>query len=405
MEIGTLGYLALSLIVIYATKKFVDRVNLPAVTGYVIVGVLAGASVLNFLSREVINNFSIVSDLALGIIAFSIGVELNRETLSKLGKSIIFIAFFEGFGAFVVVTTVTYLMNPAALYRALSFGSIASATAPAATVYVIQQYKAKGPLTSTILAVVGIDDAIALTIYVFASLFASSMLSNAELSVVKLILTPVIKISLSLLLGGAVGFLYYAVFRKIRHTDELSIGIAASILLVMAIAEHFELSELLSVMTLGAFLANTNPMLANRSHKTVENFSPIFLPLFFMLAGARLDVTLIGKIGILGLIYTAARFAGKIGGASVGAMLGGAPRVVKKYVGFSLLPQVGVAIALSLAVQKQFGSGKYGQAGIDMASIVINLLLFTTIITEIVGPILTRISLARAGEINQGNRK
>ncbi len=405
MEIGTLGYLALSLIVIYATKKFVDRAYLPAVTGYVIVGVLAGASVLNFISKDVIDDFSIVSDIALGIIAFSIGIELNRETLSKLGKSIMFIAFFEGFGAFVVVTTVTYLIDPTALYRAFIFGSIASATAPAATVYVIQQYKARGPLTSTILAVVGIDDAIALTIYVFASLFASSMLSNAELSVAKLILTPVIKISLSLLLGGVVGFLYYAIFRKIRHTDELSIGIAASILLVMAVAERFDLSELLSVMTLGAFLANTNPMLANRSHKTVENFSPIFLPLFFMLAGARLDVTLIGKIGILGLIYTAARFAGKIGGASLGAMLGGAPRVVKKYVGFSLLPQVGVAIALSLAVQKKFGSGKYGQAGIEMAGIVINLLLFTTIITEIVGPILTRISLSRAGEINQGEKR
>ncbi len=399
MEIGTLGYLAIILIIIYITKKIVDGLNLPAVTGYVIIGVVLGASITNFISKDVLNQFSIVSDIALGIIAFSIGAELNRETISKLGKSIIFIALFEGLGAFVIVTTVTYLLNPEALYRALIFGSIASATAPAATVYVIHQYKAKGPLTSTILAVVGIDDAIALTIYVFSSMFAGSILANTHLSVLKMIFTPILKIGLSLLTGLIVGFIYYAVFRKVRVHDELSIGVAAAIFLIMSIAEHFKLSELLSIMTFGAFIANTNPMLANRSQKTVEQFSPIFLPLFFMFAGARLNITLIGKIGVLGLIYTGARFIGKLGGASLGAIIGGAPKLVRKYVGFGLLPQVGVAIALSLAVQKQFGTGHYGQKGIDMAVVVINLLLFTTIITEVVGPILTKFSLKKAGEI------
>ncbi len=400
MEVRTLIYLAVSLVIVYATKKFVDKIKLPAVTGYVIVGVLAGYSLFNFLSLKVINNFSIVSDLALGIIAFSIGVELNRETLSKLGKSIFFIAFFEAFTAFLFVTLVTYLIDPSALYRALIFGSIASATAPAATVFVIQQYKAKGPLTSTVLAVVGIDDAIALTIYVFASLFATSILTGTHLSVAKIIITPLIKITLSLILGGTVAFLYYVIFKKIRLLDELTIGIAASILLVMGVAEHFKLSELLAVMTLGAVLANINPMLANRSQRTIDNFSPIFLPLFFMFAGARLNIRLIGKIGVLGLIYTAARFSGKITGATIGAFLGKAPKVIKKFTGFSLLPQVGVAIALSLAVQKKFGTGTYGKAGIDMATTIINLLLFTTIITEIIGPLLTKFSLGRAGEIN-----
>ncbi len=400
MELGTLGYLAIVLIFIYITKKIVDKINLPAVTGYVIIGVILGASITNFISKPVLKEFGIISDIALGIIAFSIGSELNKETISKLGKSIIFIAMFEGLGAFIVVTIVTYLLNPNALYRALVFGSIASATAPAATVYVIQQYKTKGPLTSTVLAVVGIDDAIALTIYVFSSMFAASILSNTHLSVLRMIFTPILRITLSLITGLVVGFIYYAIFRKVRVHDELSIGIAAAIFLIMSIAEHFKLSELLAIMTFGAFIANTNPMLANRSQKTVEQFSPIFLPLFFMFAGARLNVMLIGKIGLLGLVYTAARFAGKLGGASLGAILGGAPKVVRKYVGFSLLPQVGVAIALSLAVQKQFGTGQYGQRGIDMAVIVINLLLFTTIITEILGPILTKLSLKKAGEIN-----
>ena len=400
MELNTLLYLGISLAIAYGIKKLVDKLHIPSVTGYVIIGIIIGKSIFGFLNAKVINEFSVVSDLALAIIAFTIGVELNKTTLTKLGSSIIVIAFCEGFAAFLFVSAIFYIMQPDKLYRALIFGSVASATAPAATVYVIQQYKAKGPLTSTILGVVGIDDAIALTIYVFASLFAQSMLLKTHLSIIRVIITPLYKISLSIVIGAALSFGYILLFKKTRFHDDLLIGIGATILLGMGISEYLKLSELLTVMTLGSILVNTDQMLANRSKKAVETFSPIILPLFFMYAGARLDATLITKIGIMGLIYTAARFGGKIVGASFGAIVSKAPNVVKKYIGFSLLPQVGVAVALSLAVQKKFGTGAFGKEGIEMATIVINILLFTTIITEVVGPLLTRATLTKAQEIN-----
>jgi len=400
MELNTLLYLGISLAIAYAIKKVVDKLHIPAVTGYVIIGIIIGKSIIGFLNTNIISEFSVVSDLALAIIAFSIGVELNKSTLSKLGSSIFVIALGEGFAAFLFVSAVFYALEPDKLYQALIFGSIASATAPAATVYVIQQYKAKGTLTTTILGVVGIDDAIALTIYVFASLFAQSILLKTHLSIIKIIITPLYKITLSVVIGAALGFIYILLFKKVRFQDDLLIGIGATILIGMGLSDFLKLSELLTVMTLGSVIVNSNQMLANRSKKAVETFSPIILPLFFMYAGARLDVTLITKIGLLGLVYTIARFSGKIAGASFGAAISKAPKVVKKYIGFSLLPQVGVAVALSLAVQKQFGTGTFGKEGIELANIAINILLFTTIITEIAGPLLTKATLTKAQEIN-----
>ena len=400
MELNTLLYLGISLAIAYAIKKVVDKLHIPAVTGYVIIGIIIGKSIIGFLNTKIITEFSVVSDLALAIIAFSIGVELNKSTLSKLGSSIFVIALGEGFAAFLFVSAVFYALEPDKLYQALIFGSIASATAPAATVYVIQQYKAKGTLTTTILGVVGIDDAIALTIYVFASLFAQSILLKTHLSIIKIIITPLYKITLSVVIGAALGFIYILLFKKVRFQDDLLIGIGATILIGMGLSDFLKLSELLTVMTLGSVIVNSNQMLANRSKKAVETFSPIILPLFFMYAGARLDVTLITKIGLLGLVYTIARFSGKIAGASFGAAISKAPKVVKKYIGFSLLPQVGVAVALSLAVQKQFGTGTFGKEGIELANIAINILLFTTIITEIAGPLLTKATLTKAQEIN-----
>jgi len=400
MEINTVLYLGISLLIIYGVKRTVEKLNIPAVTGYVIIGVIAGTSLLKFFNKDILADFSIVSDLALAIIAFTIGVELNRTTIKKLGSSIIIIAFCEGLFAFIMVSITMYLIDPSLLYQAIILGSIASATAPAATVYVIHQYRSKGPLTSTILGVVGIDDAIALTIYVFASLFAQSIILQTHLSLAKLIITPVIKIALSILVGAIIAFAYILFFKHVRFHDDLLIGTGAAILIAMGVADLLELSELLTVMALGSVLVNSNSMLANRSHRAIESFSPVLLPLFFMFAGAHLNIMLIGKIGITGLIYTASRFAGKIGGATVGATISRAPRVVRKYIGFSLLPQVGVAIALSLAVQKSFGRGEFGQPGMDLAQTVINLLLFTTIITEIIGPILTRHTLTKSGEIN-----
>jgi Kef-type K+ transport system membrane component KefB len=396
----TIIYIGLTLFAGFILKHHVsDRYKIPAVTIYIIMGVLLGISFLKIFNSEALIQLDFISKLALGIIAFIIGSELNKNVLFSLGRSIIFIAVFEALAAFLIVTLAVYTLTSLPFYYALILGSVASATAPAATVYVIQQYKAKGPLTSTIMGVVGIDDAVALVIYVFASIFASNIMKGTELSAGKLLLDPVVNISISLAIGVASGILYSLIMRKIRDNEVVLMAIFSFILIQLGLAELFKVSELLAIMMFGITIVNINGPLTHRTKNIIEGLSPIILPLFFIFAGAHLNIKLIGKIGILGLIYTIARMTGKISGAYLGAVLGRAQPLVRKFIGFSLIPQVGVAVALALSLGQKFGTAEYGAAGRELTSVVINVLLFTTIITEVIGPVLTKSSLTRAGEI------
>jgi len=395
---NSLILLAITALAAYIVRRLTSRLEIPTVTGYVLLGVLLGVSLLEIFQEDSLRDLDLVNDLALGLIGFTIGSELRRDVFKKLGKPIFLIALFESLCAFLLVTLFVWILYPSKIYLAIILGAVASATAPAATVYVIQQYKAKGPLTSTILAVVGIDDAIALMIFVFAAAVTKSILSTEHISAIHVVLTPILEISLSLLLGTALGLLFVWLFRRVRFPDDLSLGIIGFVLLGLGISEHFHLSGLLAIMAFGSVSSNMNLMLNNRSGKILEQFSPILFACFFVFGGAHLNIALLPKVGILGLVYLSARMTGKIGGATLGAWVGRAPSTVKKYIGFALIPQVGVAIALAILVKKEFGTGAFGDAGLHLAEVVINVLLFTTIITEIIGPILTKVILNRAGE-------
>lgn len=395
MVITTLGF---ALLVGFFAKLFVNKFKIPDVTGYVFLGVLSGFLIFKQFPG-LLDTLDIISDLALAIIAFIIGHELKRDVIKQLGKSIFFIVFGEALSAFILVFCALYFFNIVSLQSALLLGAIASATAPAATVFVIHQYKSQGPLTSTIMAVVGIDDAIALIIYVFAANLAGNILTGEALSV-GVIFLPFISILFSVLFGVFSGFIFHLLFRNVRNADKLTMGIAAFLLLIMGGAELLHLSELLTVMIFSAFITNSSPSLARRSGDLITHFTPILLPLFFIFAGAHLDFSKIGSILLICIIYTAARALGKIGGASFGGVIGKAPEMVKKYIGFGLIPQIGVAVALALAVKREFGdvNSIYGKEGADMAIMIINVLLCTTILTELIGPLLTRYALIKSGE-------
>jgi len=389
-----------TLLVGYFAKLLVNRYKIPDVTGYITLGVVAGYFI--FSKRpELLESVEIVSDFALAIIAFIIGHELKKDVIKKLGRAIFFIAFFEAFAAFAIVFTVLYFFHIFPLHTSLLLGAIASATAPAATVYVIHQYKSQGPLTSTILAVVGIDDAIALIIFVFASTVAKQTFKGGGGGFsISTITTPVIAVLCSFALGIIMGAIFRFLFKHVRSKDAMGMGIVAFVLLVMGIAEVTHISELLAVMVFSAFLTNTSPVLARRSGEVMDNFTSIMMPFFFIFAGAHLDITKIGAIAGVCTIYFFARAAGKIGGASLGGFLGKAPSNVRKYAGLGLIPQVGVAVALALSVKRMFGdpSGPYGEEGAKMAVLIINILLCSTIITESIGPLLTKFALKKAGE-------
>ena len=399
-ELNALTLLAVTAIVAYFVKSLTNRIGVPTVTGYVLVGVVLGISLMRVYTLDALDHMEIVNDFALGLIGFTIGSELRREVFKSLGKSILLIALFEAFGAFILVTTVLYLIEPDKFYQALVLGAVASATAPAATVYVIQQYKAKGPLSSTILAVVGIDDAIALMIFVVAAILAKSVLVAEHISIAHLIIEPVLEIGMSVIMGIVLGTIFQWLFKRVRYPDDVTLGILAFVLLNLGIASRFHLSGLLAVMAFGATVTNMNVMLTNRALKSLEHFSPILYACFFIFGGAHLNISLLPQVGLLGFVYLITRMIGKIGGASLGAFLGKAPKVVQKFIGLSLVPQVGVAIALAIMVKKEFGNGNYGEAGSTLSVIVINVLLFTTIITEIVGPVLTKFALKRSGEMD-----
>ena len=394
-------YLALAAFAAFWAKRATNKIGIPIVTGYVLVGVVLGISILKVFHLEILDQMGMVNDFALGLIGFTIGAELRREVFAKLGRSILLIAVCEAFLAFLLVTGAVYLIDPSRLYQALILGAVASATAPAATVYVIQQYKAKGPLTSTILAVVGIDDAFALIIFVFASVVVKGILRAEHIAVLEVILTPVKEIGLSVILGVAMGFAFGWLFRKVRYPDDLLLGLAAFILAILGVSKTGHLSGLLAAMAFGTTVSNLNTSLTHRSAKLLEGLSPLLFAYFFIFAGSHLDVSLLPKIGLLGLVFLFARATGKVGGASLGAALGKAPPTVRRYVGLALIPQVGVAIALAIMVRQEFGSGGFGEAGENLALMVINILLFTTVITEIVGPLLTKWALGKAGERQQ----
>lgn len=402
MEFHVFLYLAAIFGSAYVIKYITSAVKIPEVTGYVLLGVLLGNSVIHLLSSPILEALSPISSIALGLIAFMIGIELKLDVIRKLGKSILAIVTFESLGAFIVVFLGLFYIFEAGLNTSLLLGAVASATAPAATVAVIKQYRAKGELTSTILAVVGIDDAAALIIYVFIESFVGSNLLGSSIPIPVMLGSAFLSILMALGIGVLSAIAYVLILRKTRNNDWIMLLLATFLFTLLGICELLGISELLAIMAFGMMIVNTSPVLSKKSEGIVSNFSPIFLVAFFVLGGAHLDIGSIRTIGLLGLLYFGLRSFGKMGGATLGAFIGRAPKKIRSLIGLSLLPQVGVALALALAINKKFGSGQFGDEGMQLAATIINVLLFTTIITEIIGPLLTRYALHKAGETHVG---
>jgi len=383
--------IGLCLLVGILLGKFMIKFNIPSVPGYIIAGLILGVSGFKFINDQNLESFSFISDFALGIIAFNIGSELNLKLIKKMGKSIVIIAFCESLGAFVLVTGIMLLLKQP-IEIALILGAVSSATAPAATVMVLKECKAKGPLTSTLLGVVAVDDAVCLMIYAIAASVAKVFVKHEVVTINKVLIHPITEIALSIVVGGFLGFILAILLKKARNNTELLSFVVGMILLLVGISQAIHLSPLLACMSLGIMIANVSDN-ANKVFHSIESFSPPIIAAFFVLAGARLDISLIPHIGVVGVLYLLFRVTGKVLGAALGGKISKAPSVVTKNLGFGLISQVGVAIGLAITVQHEF-------AGTQLAAIVLTVLLATTIITEIVGPILTKRAVINSGEAN-----
>jgi len=405
-------YLAEAFLVAYIMRLVSYRLKIPAVSGYVVGGVLLGGSLFYWIpgAKHFINRWlfsegareqlTFITHIALGTIALTIGAELEWKRIKTLGKSICCIALFEASGAFFVVFLVTWLIWKD-FPLSLILGAISSATAPAATVSVIQQYKAQGPLTRTILAVVGIDDAISFIIFAFALLIVKAQLLGQQIDLMSGLVRPLLDIFISLGIGSGIGIAGARLLVTAKDQETVVFLLGAIILWTTGISAMMDVSELLANMASGVVIVNVYPHLKGKIRASFSSFMPLFYALFFIIGGSHLNLSALPLIWGLSLVYFGARVLGKTAGAYCGATVSRALPQVRSLVGFALLPQVGAAIALALVVQQEFGEGDFGDVGVYIAKTTINVLLVTTLMTEFIGPYLTKLSLIRAGETRE----
>ncbi len=387
---------ALALLFGFLIGKLVGKIKLPAVLGYLIAGVIFGPSLLDVFEEDLLARFEFFPGLALAIVAFAIGSEMKIKTLRGMGSGIGIITLLESFGAFIVVMLGVYLLT-GKLYLALIFGALAPASAPAGTVAVLQEYKAKGRLTNALYAVVGLDDGLAIVIFAVAAALAEILFTGQRVSAVNMVVEPAVEIIGAIALGGVIGAAAGYFSKKLFAQESvLSVSLGA-IFLCAGLAQYFRCSLILANLALGMTYVNLFPISNRKAYQAIQFISmPVYI-IFFFLAGANLHIGLLPKMGLIGLVYAVCRTAGLIGGSFVGAVISRQGRIIRNYLGLGILSQAGVAIGLAMLASGQFRS--FGGQGNDIAVLILNTICATTIFFEIIGPIGTRIAIGKAGEI------
>lgn len=389
--------------------------KLPAVTAYLIAGILIGPYLLGafgvnglgFVSMEDVDSYSIICDVALGFIAFSIGNEFRLSTLKKNGKQATVIGIFQAVITTLLVDAVLiglhFIMpDKLSLPAAIVLGAIAAATAPAATLMVVRQYKAKGPLTDILLPIVALDDAVGLVLFAVSFGIAKALISGS-VDLVSVIVEPILEVVLSIGLGFVMGQIFTFSERFFHsRSKRLSMSVAfvfltvaLSMLQFEVFGVHIAFSSLLVCMMLGTVFCNECDFSEELMDRLDRWTAPLFI-LFFVLSGAELELSVFTDwaIVVIGVVYILARSVGKYLGAFSSAKAVKCDDHIVKYLGITLLPQAGVALGMAI---KAAGLGPEGE-------IVSNITLFAVLVYEIVGPSLTRISLLKAGEIQPEER-
>jgi Kef-type K+ transport system membrane component KefB len=371
--------------------RLINKIKFPSVTAYLLLGILIGPSLGNLVSAELLSASGFISNIVLGLIAFSLGQNFTKDFFHRLGRTIIQISIVEAVLPWVLVTLAIFFFTGQPFYVALIFGAISSATAPAATVMVIREYKSKGRFTDVLLGVVAIDDAWCLIIFAFslaiAKAFAFHMSNGFILKVIGLSLIGIFG---AFLFGGLVAYLVSYISKYIRTQTELLIYTLGFILFTTGLALKFNFSVLLANMFLGAVLVNIKDT-NFRFFEVLKNIDPPLYLVFFCLAGANLEISLLKGIGLVGLVYLFCRIIGKVVGSILGGRIVSAEKRIRRYLGWGLLPQAGVALGCALIVKNDFP---------QFGGIIFTAIVATTFIYELIGPICTKIALEKAGEIS-----
>lgn len=398
-------------------SRVVKPLKLPAVTGYLVAGILIGpyclgllgVDGLGFTSVSQVSDLSVLNDVALGFIAFAIGDEFRLDQLKHTGKAATIIGVFQALFTTLLVDVVLIGLHfvlgedKLPLSSAIILGAIASATAPAATLMVVRQYKAKGKLTNLLLPIVALDDAVGLMVFA-ASFGVAKNLQNGQVSLATVILEPIAEIVISLVVGAALGWLLSFSEKFFHSNSKRQAIVVTAIILAVAISKitfnigsvEVGFSPLLMCMMLGTVFCNICDFSAELMEKTDKWTAPLFI-LFFVLSGAELEFSVFSDITVIGIgiVYIVSRSFGKWLGARIGADMSKCEPKIKKYLGITLLPQAGVALGMSVTALS------IGQDGV----IIRNIVLFGVLIYELFGPLMTKIALTKAGDIKPKEHK
>lgn len=392
--------LALGIIVVagFLGSLAAEKLKLPRITGYIVIGVLLSPSLLNIIDAETVGNLDIITNIALGFIAYLIGGSLKMESLRGLGRSITWITFLQSLGAWLLVTLVLALLGHLIIpsetfwqwYFPLAFiiGAIACATAPAATMAIISEYKAKGPFTTTLLAVVALDDAIAVIAFAIALGICQPLVGGVNApSFYQMLGIPFLHIVESAAIGIVFGIALMYISRLVRTREFLLVVVFGVIMLCAGLTSYLGVSSILASMVVGFIIVNK--VKREEMLLVVEEVEDVLFAMFFVLAGLHFDLSVLKVAGILALLIVLTRCMGKYFGARLGARISHAPDNVKKYLGFALLPKAGVTIGLVLLAALEFPT---------FGTVMLNAVLASTIINELVAPPLTKYALFKAGE-------
>ncbi len=398
------------------TRLFV-KLHLPDVTAYLVTGVLIGPcclgalriSGLGFTSFEEVESLGVINDVALGFIAFAIGHEFRLSALKQTGKQATIIGILQAVITAIVVDIaliVFHMIRPdlMSVGTALTLGAVAAATAPAATLMVVRQYKAKGPVTDVLLPVVALDDAVGLVVFAI-SYGAAQAIEAGSANLLALIIEPLGEVILSLVLGGVTGVLLTIAERYFHSHRNRNALIVGSVILTVALSQltfqlgafHFGFSSLLVCMMLGTVFCNYCP-LSEELMLDADRWSGPAVTLFFVLSGAALQFPVFGNPSVIlvGVVYILFRSLGKYIGARFSSTLAHSPETVRKYLGITLLPQAGVALGMAATVARTMG---------DAGTLIRNIVLFAVMFYELVGPSLTKMALTKAGDIQAKPRE
>lgn len=403
-EIGPLGAVGILFIFGYFGGRLANWLRFPRVSGYIIAGILLSPSVSEIIPPVLIKEkFYVINEIALAVIAYSVGGSLKFSKLKLLGKSIFVINLSESLASFFLTFVLLATLSPYVLGLdkalgsfaetylplALIIASVSAATAPAAILAIAHEYKAKGPLTTTLLGVVALDDAVAIILFAFAGTIIRTLTAAGGFSFSRLAAEPAIIIFGSLFLGTVIGLLLTGLAPWIKKKESMLVVILGVIFLCSGIAGLLQLSALLANMMVGFLIVNMARH-SDRLFLAVENIEEPVFALFFTLAGAHFDLAVFKFVGLLVFLIVAGRFSGKFIGTKLGAGLSHAPDVVKKYLGYGLLPTAGVSLGLIFLAQPLLRP--------ELFEITVNAVLGAVIVSELVAPPLVKFALKRAGE-------